>query len=119
MGETDSAGVVMRSMVEMFDTGNVGPAASVVSPDYVDHQGLGTSEIVGVEGFCRVVSVARNAFISLDVVIDDLIVEDDRAAARLVWRGTSASGEQVPRETIDIVKVAAGLAIEHWGSRLA
>ena len=60
MSETESARAVMRSMVAMFDTGDVGAAASIVSPDYVDHQGLGTGEIVGVDGFCRVVSVARS-----------------------------------------------------------
>jgi predicted ester cyclase len=101
----------MRSMVEMFNTGDVAAAASVVSLDYVDHQGLGTGEIVGVEGFCHVVRVARSAFISLDVVIRDLIAEDDRAAARLSWLGTRATGEQVRRETIEIVRVACRLIL--------
>ena len=55
MSTTESPSVVLRSMVEMFDTGDVTAAASVVSPDYVDHQGLGAGEIYGVDGFCRVV----------------------------------------------------------------
>ena len=57
---------------------------------------------------------------SLDVVIEDLIVEDEIATARLVWSGTRATGERIsPRRTIEIVRVAGGLAIEHWGGRLA
>jgi predicted ester cyclase len=119
MREPRSASVVLRSMVEMFDTGDVGAAASVVSTDYVDHQGLGAGEIIGVQGFCHVVSVARGAFASLDVAVEDLIAADDRAAARLSWCGTPTTGEQVRRETIEIVRVAGGLAREHWGTRIA
>jgi len=106
-------------MVQMFDAGDVEGAASIVSSEYVDHQGIGTGDLIGVEGFRQVVRVARSGVVSLDVVTEDLIADDDRVAARLWWQGTRANGEQEDRETIDIVRVADGLAIEHWGSRLA
>jgi predicted ester cyclase len=114
-----SPSCVMRAMVEMFDTGDVEGVASIVSSEYVDHQGIGTGDIIGVEGFCQVVRIARGGLVSLDVVIEDLIAGDDRVAARLLWQGTRTNGEQEQRETIDIVRVADVLAIEHWGCRLA
>jgi hypothetical protein len=38
--------------------------------------------------------------------------------ARLRWWGTTPSGEQIDRETIDIVRFANGRAFEHWGIQL-
>jgi predicted ester cyclase len=118
MTATHSAKFVMRAMVEMFDTGDDGRAEAIVSAHYVDHQGLGTGEILGVDGFRHVVRVARSGYTELDVVIEDLIADGDRVVARLTWRGTRPDGELVHRETIDIVRVESGLAIEHWGSRI-
>jgi predicted SnoaL-like aldol condensation-catalyzing enzyme len=49
-----------------------------------------------------------------------IVAEDgveDRAVARIHWRGRRRSGEKVDRETIDIVRVVDGRAVEHWGAR--
>jgi predicted SnoaL-like aldol condensation-catalyzing enzyme len=103
-------------MVEMFRTGDISTVRSIVSDSYLDHQGVGSGEIVGADGFGHVVDVARQPFEALDVSIEDLFAEADRAVARLRWRGTLLSGEVVERETIDIVRVDDGLAVEHWGA---
>lgn len=49
--------------------------------------------------------------------MDDLIQAEDRVAVRLRWVGTKPSGEVDERETIDIVRVVDGQAVEHWGGR--
>ena len=105
-------------MVEIFATGDVGAAAGVVARDDVDHQGLGAGEIVGVEGFCHVVAPHEMGSPRSMSRIADLIAAPDRAAARLSWSGTRINGDRVRRETIEIVRVAGGLAAEHWGSHL-
>ncbi len=107
------AGAVLRSMVRMFATGDLDEVGSVVSPDYLDHQGLDGSSLRGPEGFRRVVAAARRGSGELTVEIQDLIVEGDRAAARIRWRDSASD-----RETIDILRTAEGRAIEHWGTRL-
>ncbi|HEX7133003.1 MAG TPA: ester cyclase [Iamia sp.] len=112
---TGTPGDVMRAMVAAFATGVV---ADVVHPDYLDHQGLdGERPLRGPEGFARVVEVARRAYAELDVTIVDLVEGPDRAAARIAWRGVRATGEITERETIDIVRVEDGRAVEHWGGR--
>ena len=116
--DTQRAGVVLRAMVDMFATGDVTSVTSFVAPDYLDHQGLGGVEIVGADGFCSVVLAARRDYVSLDVVVEDLIADGGRAAARLSWSGTRATGAAMRRETIEIVRVVGGLAVEHWGTRL-
>jgi len=108
----------MRAMVAAFDTGNTSEIPDVVHPDYLDHQGLGNERpLVGVDAFRRIVETARGGYAQLSVTIADLIEGADRVAARLVWKGTRPSGESVQREGLDIVRVDAGRAVEHWGGR--
>jgi hypothetical protein len=111
-----SAGDVLRAMVDMFNTGDLGRLDEVVDPQYLDHQGLRGRPMCGPDGFATVVRAARSGYERLDVRIDDVIQGDDRAAARLSWRGVRASGESVSRETLEIVRTERGRAIEHWGA---
>jgi predicted ester cyclase len=105
-------GAVLRAMVEAFATGDLSSVATVVHPDYLDHQGLdGERPIRGVDGFARVVTVARAALPGLSVEVLDLLEDGDRACARLRW--TSTAGQS---ETIDIIRTDAGQAAEHWGA---
>jgi predicted SnoaL-like aldol condensation-catalyzing enzyme len=106
----------MRAIVAAFDSGEVGAADSVVHDDYLDHQGLPHARpLRGISGFTHVVEVARSGYVELSVEIVDLIEGDDRAAARLVWAGARRTGEATRRETLEIVRVRNGKAIEHWG----
>lgn len=107
----------MRAMVQAFDTGDTSSVELYVDPDYLDHQGLGGHRIRGVAGFVAVVAAARTGFSRLNVTVEDLISGPDRAAARLRWTGTRESGEDVVRETLEIVRIVGGRAIEHWGGR--
>jgi hypothetical protein len=109
------AAEVLRAMVRMFQTGDTTDVESVVSRAYVDHQGL-MGDVLGIDGFCNVVNAARRSLGSLSVSIEDGFGERDRAVARLRWRGEDATGAVVERETIDIIRVVRGLAVEHWGA---
>lgn len=106
-------------MVQAFATGEVSDVESFVHVDYMDHQGLRGAQISGPEGFRRVVSAARSVYSSLDVWVEDLIVEGSKVAARLRWSGQRASDSAIViRETIDIVRFEGGQAKEHWGTQL-
>src|SRR3974390_1619787 len=102
-------------MIAMFATGDLSTLARVVSDSYVDHQELDGVEVRGVAGFSDVVLAARRAFTDLRVEAVELTAERDRAVARIHWHGILASGQVVERETIDMIRVADGLAVEHWG----
>ncbi len=106
-------------MIEMFATGDLAGASETVADDYRDHQGLDGVEIRGATGFCDVVRAARSAYMSLNVWAVDVISDRERAAARIRWQGTLPSGVVVDRETIDIIRIAAGRAVEHWGCRIS
>lgn len=103
-------------MVTMFSTGDLSELEETVHPDYLDHQGLRGQPIRGPAGFASVVAAARAGFTSLDVTVEDLVTNTDRAAARLQWSGVQAHGK-VSRQTIEIVRIEDGMAVEHWGVR--
>ena len=103
-------------MVAAFDTGEVRDLEDFVDAGYLDHQGLAhIRPIEGVDGFRLVVELARSGYQELSVEIADLIEGFDRSAARLVWVGVRPSGEHDERETLEIVRVQSGRAVEHWG----
>jgi len=112
-----SPGEVLSAMVAEFDTGRVDDVSAFVDDSYIDHQGLHGEEVRRAAGFTRVVESARGGYDALAVTIEDLIEDGDRAAARLRWTGTRPTGEVAERETIEIVHVRAGRAVEHWGGR--
>jgi len=113
-----SASDVLEAMVGIFASGDPSGAAEVVASDYLDHQGLGAGPLRGVEGFAHVVRTNRSAYESQSITIEDLFEARDRAVARIRWRGRSHRGEHIDRQTIDIVRVADGRAVEHWGARV-
>jgi predicted SnoaL-like aldol condensation-catalyzing enzyme len=108
---------VLEAMVAMFGSGDPSAAAEVVAADYLDHQGIGSGAVSGVEGFVHVVRTNEVAYDQQEVTIEDLFGANDRAVARIRWRGRRKDGVEVDRETIDIIRVTDGQAVEHWGTR--
>ena len=101
----------------MFSTGDASIAEDVFSANYLDHQGLGEGPLTGPDGFRYVVRVVRSAYAELDVRIEDVLIDEDKVAARLRWSGIR-DGRSVERETIDILRIDRGRIAEHWGARL-
>ncbi len=115
--ETTPAVEVLKAMVGMFASGDPARAATVVDEDYLDHQGLGEGPIRGIEGFAQVVRTNYAAYEHQEITIEDIFGTEDRAVARIRWRGRRRNGEVVDRETLDIIRISDGRAVEHWGAR--
>ena len=113
-------GEQMRRMVDFFNTGDLSELASVVSTDYVDHQGVGQGPLFGADGFASVVQLSRERHPALSVEIDELHAAGDVVVTKLNWSEPSSGQTRFHtyRRTIEIVRFAEGLAIEHWGTRL-
>jgi ketosteroid isomerase-like protein len=87
-----------------------------VAPDYLDHQGRAGRPLHGPEGFRQVVEAAhRTAKPHLEV--QDTIADSTHVVARIRWRFEPRhAGDHIERETIEIVRVEGGRAVEHWGA---
>ncbi len=112
-----TANEVLEAMVAMFASGDPSAAAEIVAPDYLDHQGLGSGPVRGIEGFAHVVRTNHTAHERQEISVEDLFGAEDRAVARIRWRGRRHNGMETDRETIDIIRVSDGRAVEHWGAR--
>jgi steroid delta-isomerase-like uncharacterized protein len=92
------------------------------APDFVNHSappGLPPTR----EGNELFSMAFRQAFPDYQVTIHDVIVEGDKVVTRKTfsgthraeWMGVPASGRQVSFGGIDIVCIAGGKVVEHWG----
>ena len=115
MTESDPARV-MRRIVAAFATGDTSDCHEYVSAWYLDHQGRGGSPLHGPDGFQQVVRAAHRST-TPQLKVEDVIADETRAVARIRWRfAPPGQGDVVERETIDIIRVEGGQAVEHWGA---
>lgn len=115
---SDAGKTVLLRMLDMFATGDLDAAPETVAEDYRDHQGVGEKPVRGVDGFREVVRTARSSFVELDVWPEALMTEGDQVTARLHWQGVLPTGVTIDRETMEVIRVAEGLAVEHWGQQV-
>lgn len=107
---------LLQQIIRVFETGDVSNVDALIDVNYVDHQGLGGTELRGQDGFRRVIAAARAAMPSLQVAIEELITNGDRLVTRLRWCAQSAFGQVGERQTLDILRVRDGRLAEHWGA---
>jgi steroid delta-isomerase-like uncharacterized protein len=108
---------------EVLTGGNLDVIAQVCSEDIVDHEAPPEMP-KGVEGVKAFVQMFRTAFPDLNVTVEDAFESGDRAVARTRWTGTHQgefmgvppSGKPIDIEPIDIIRVADGKCVEHWGA---
>jgi steroid delta-isomerase-like uncharacterized protein len=116
--------IVRRLYEEVFNTGNLDRADLFIADNYVDHDPPVPELPSGIEGFKAVLTMFRTAFSDLHFTVEEMIVEGDRAVARVTMRGThrerfmgiSRTGKLVKITGIDIYRIANGRIVEHWGT---
>ena len=110
------AGRVLRRMIAAFVTGDTHDCHEYIAASYLDHQGHGGESLHGPDGFQHVVRAAHRTT-APQLSIEDLVVNETRAVARIRWRFTpQGQGDVTERETIEIIRVEGSQAVEHWGA---
>lgn len=118
--------LVRRFYTEIFTNGNLAVADEIIAPEFVEHipQPIpGTHSTVGPEAIRSFASMFREAIPDLSVSIDDVIAAGDKVVTRVTWQGTQkgplfgadATGKTLRFTGIDIVQIAGGKLVEHWG----
>lgn len=114
---------LLRRFIELWSTGNLTAADEFVRADLIDHT-LPPDLPPGLVGFKMLVGGFRAAFPDLNVSIDDLIAQDDKAAARVTFHGTHrgtfqgipATGRRMSMGAIGILRFDRGEIVEHWAT---
>jgi predicted SnoaL-like aldol condensation-catalyzing enzyme len=106
-----------RAIVQILSTGDFDAISSVVAEDYLDHQGLAGMVVRGQEGFRRVVEAVQQQT-DVQVTIEDLVADGEKAAVRLRWEAVDEAGRRATRQTLDLLRFVDGRLAEHWGAQI-
>jgi steroid delta-isomerase-like uncharacterized protein len=113
----------MRRFFELINSGNVDGVIDVLADDFVEHETM-PGVPPGREGTRQLFKMMQAAFPDMHWEPEDILVDGDKAVARVRFTGTNdgafmgmpATGKGVSVEVIDIVRFSEdGLAREHWG----
>jgi predicted SnoaL-like aldol condensation-catalyzing enzyme len=103
---------VGRRMYEAFNTHDFGAAETIFSADFVSHP-LGTT---GPGSVTKAWTGLHTMFPDIQVTVEDMLIDGDRAAVRTTLHGIPAdAAEQPPPTMIEIFRVRDGRIAELWG----
>ena len=123
MGPQDPESVYRRLVDEVINGGNVATFDDLTTPDFVEHEELPPGIPKNREGVKQFFSLLHTAFPDARATVENLVVQGDMVAARLVVTGTHRgdfagippTGKQVSIQVFDLVRVIDGKMTEHWG----
>jgi steroid delta-isomerase-like uncharacterized protein len=122
MTTTDLRAVTRRFYDEVFTEGNLDAIDELAHDDFVEHE-----EMPGLpptkEGVRLFTAAMLQAFPDLAVSVEDIIVEDNKAASRVRFSGTHRgefmgippTDKKINIQVIDIMAYRDGKATDHWG----
>ena len=104
---------VVRELIESVYSGNLGRIDELISPHFVDH-----ALWIDRQGLRRKLMQLRRVFPVVNFVVEDLLGEGDRVAARVRCECFPDATRRDAVETIhstSIFRLARGKVVEHWG----
>ena len=119
MSTQDNKALVQRFYEEVLNKRNLAALDQFVSPNAVNH-----SVPAGLpQGPSQFLSLHLNAFPDLQVTVEDLLADGDKVVARVSIRGThkgalrgiAPTGKPITGMAINILRIANGQIVEHWG----
>jgi steroid delta-isomerase-like uncharacterized protein len=118
----DARELVERLHAELFASGDLATLDRFFAPDVVSHN-MPPGFPPGIEGVRRFFATFRDAFPDVEVRVDEVVAEGDRAAVATTIGGThtgellglAPTGRRVAVTGIDIVRVRDGRIVEHRG----
>ncbi len=110
-----------------FRTGDVdafrAALGEVATPEFVDHTPT-PGQGPGLEGVVQTFVMLRSAFPDAQIIVDDMVAEGEKVAARLTFQGTHRgefmgippTGKEVTWSETHIGRYEDGKLVEHWGN---
>jgi predicted ester cyclase len=118
---TDSVEQICRAVIERgFNNGDLEGLDALVATDIIEHQDGATS---GIDGLRALITELRTAIPDLHLAIEDTATSGDTTWFRIRSTGTNdgpiwgrpPTGRPIDITVIDIMRVADGRMVEHWG----
>ena len=121
---TEQNKALTRQLVEeVLNKGNMSRVDEIIAPNFVEHEELPPGFPPGREAPKLLFTMLRRAFPDFKATIQQLISEGDKVVFYMTWTGTQKgefmgvppTGRSVSFGVIDIIRVAGGKCVEHWG----
>ena len=114
---------IARRGYEAINQKNLDALDEIVASDMTDHDPA-PGQAPGLEGVKQYFSSLHTAFPDVQMNIEEMIAEGDKIVARVSVSGThqgefmgiDSTGNRVAITRIDILRIADGKIVEHWGN---
>lgn len=114
---------IYRRIIEAIALNDLDGLERFISADVVDHNPI-PGQAAGMDGFKQWIASARVSFPDLRGLVEDVIAEGDRVAARVTWYGTQRgdflgvppTNKRIVMTAFHHVRFAGGQAAEWWGT---
>ncbi|MGO8947523.1 MAG: ester cyclase [Ktedonobacterales bacterium] len=122
MSTEDNKAIVRLYLEEAWNQRNLGIFDELMDSNYARYLS-GQPLPLDREGAKQRIASFHQALPDLHLTIEDLVAEGDKVAFRVTIRGTqegpfmgvTPTGRQVTFSAVDIVRLAGGKIVEHWG----
>jgi steroid delta-isomerase-like uncharacterized protein len=123
MSTEQNKAMARRMIEEVINRGDMSQVDEYLAPDFVEREELPPGLPGGREGVKQLTAILHSAFPDFKATIDDLVAEGDKVVIRQTWRGTHKgefmgippTAKSVSFGVIDILRIAGGKVVEHWG----
>jgi predicted ester cyclase len=113
---SDEVTASRRLLEESFNDGNFALVDELIAPEAVNHDPATPAELRALRGpeqFKRTVSMYREAFPDVKMIVDDAIASGDKVVLRWHSEGTHR-GELAGLAPTGVHAVVTGISIDHW-----
>jgi steroid delta-isomerase-like uncharacterized protein len=123
MSAEQNKALARQLVEEVLNRGNMSLADEILAPNFVEHEELPPEIPPGREAPKMMFTMLRSAFPDFKATIDDIVAEGDKVVIRQTWTGTHKgefmgippTGKSISINVIDIIRIAEGQFVEHWG----
>lgn len=123
MSTEPNKALVRQFIEEVFNKGNVSIIDALLAPSFIEHEELPPGIPNDREGVKLLPQMMHSAFPDFKATIEDMLADGDKVVIRMTWEGTQEgefmgippSGKRMSIGVIDIIRVADGQLVEHWG----
>jgi steroid delta-isomerase-like uncharacterized protein len=123
MSTEQNKALVRQLVEEAINQGNINAIDELLIPDFVEHEELPPGIPPGREAPKVLFTMLRSAFPDFKATIEHLIAEGDEIVLHMTWTGTHEgefmgippTGKRISINVIDILGLAEGKFVEHWG----
>jgi len=121
--QTENSKLVMLRFVEFINTANEKLAAELIHPQAVFYVPGYPEPMHGPAGYLAIIGMMRMAFPDIQWTLEEMVVEDDKVAARFTMRGTHKGAflgvppteESIKVQSMAFYRLAGGQFIEEHG----